>query len=101
MPNLRAQIVGPLGDKAPSAHPGDQVGIWMQASDGREFVITRRMLRQRFVDETGGAAVRKARVRQWLRERIRDSLGEEQVDPARVEWDFDEEDGSPTGLEVS
>lgn len=101
MPNLRAQIVGALGSKAPSALPGDQVGIWMQASDGREFVVTKRMIRQQFLAETGTALQRKAKVRLWLRGEIAAALGAEQIDPAGIDGDFDEADGTPTGLEVS
>lgn len=101
MPNIREQRVGPLGDKAPSALPGDQVGIYIKASNGAEVVITKRMIRQHFQDETGNAAQKKQRTKVWVRDQIVTALGASQIDPAGITHDFDEADGTPTGLEVA
>lgn len=98
---LRESRVGPLGDKAPSALAGDQRGLYLMASDGREVVITRRMVRQQFLAAAGTVAARKATVRQWVRDAIGTALGAEQIDPAGVSVDFDETDGEVGPLEVS
>jgi hypothetical protein len=100
VPNLREQRVGPLGDKAPSNLPGDQVGLYLKASDGREVVITRRQVRQQFQSETGTVAQRKLATRQWVRQTIVAALGVSQIAAADIDHDFDEADGTPTGLTV-
>lgn len=101
MPNIRQQIVGPLGDKSIlSGLLGDDVGIYILASDGREVTVTKRMLRERFLLETGTVSERKAKVLAWLKQQIVDALGDEQIGFGRIESDFNEEDGTPSQLEV-
>lgn len=102
MPNVRAQIVGPLGDKAPSQQPGDQVGIWIQASDGSEVTITRREVRQAFQDAAGTLAQRRAATRQWVRQTVVAALGAHQISVTRIErMEFDDADGTLTEFGVS
>lgn len=101
MPNLVESRVGPLGDKAPSALPSEQSGLYLRASDGREFLLTRRQVRQQFLTADGTVTERRQTVRQWIRGQLVATLGAEQADPAGISADFDENDGTPTQLEVS
>lgn len=110
MPNIRAQIVGPLGDKAPSSDPDDQVGIYIQASDGREVTLTKGQLRARYVQEKqniprgfssgfsrgfGNRTARRAAAVAWIKSQITAALGSEQVDLSMLDSDFDHVDGTP------
>lgn len=101
MPNIRAQIVGPLGDKAPSQLPGDDVGIYIQASNGQTVTVTKRQMLARYAIETGSRAQRRTKTMNWLRQQIVDALGAAQISLASLITDFDENDGTPTSLEVS
>lgn len=101
MPNLRAQIVGPLGAKAPSGLAGDDVGIWMQASNGNEVVVTKRQLRSQFQAATGSRAAKRAAAIAWLKQTLRDGLGADMIDVANIATDFDDTDGTPTQLQVT
>lgn len=77
------------------------MGIYVQASDGREFVVTKRMVRERFQIETGTVPARKLKVKLWLRQQLVAALGAEQIDPAGVEHEFDESDGTPSDFSVT
>jgi hypothetical protein len=101
LPNIRQQIVGPLGDRSIlSGLLGDDVGIYIQASDGREVTVTKRKLRERYLLETGTRLERRAKVIAWLKGQIVAALGAEQVVEEMVEADFDEGDGTPLKLET-
>lgn len=86
MPNIRSQSIG-------------SNGIQIIASDGRTFSVTRLDIRNNFLSQTGTLLQRIVKTRLWLRESIRDSLGVEQIDPTRINFDFDNTDGTPTQLE--
>lgn len=101
MPNLRAQIVGQLGSHAPSAAAGDQVGIWMQASNGKTFTLTKKQLLAQVVAAVGSRAVKRATVMAAIKVAIQNALGAEQVDLAGLVLDFDDADGTPSQVEVS
>lgn len=98
MPNIRQQIVGPLGDKTPSALPGDDIGIYIMASDGREITLTKRQIQTAYQLTTGNRNARRAATIQWVKDQIVAALGQEQVGASLLDVDFDEADGSPSRL---
>lgn len=101
MPNLRSAIVGPLGDKAPSAAPGDQIGFYLKSSDGSECVVTKAMVQAQVAAATGNAAAKKATVLAWLTAKIFADLGASQIQATNIIADFNAADGTPSQLEVS
>lgn len=98
MPNIRSQIVGPLGAKAPSGLPGDQVGLYIQASDGHEVTITRADIFAQWQAATGTVPQRVAIVLAWVRAQIETVLGTNQITANRI---ISQVDGSPDRLDVT
>lgn len=99
MPNIIEQRIGPLGNKAPSQAAGDQIGIYVKASNSREVVITRNQLAARFAAAIGSRDVRRAAVIAWLANQAHSLLGSDMVSESDVTFDFSD-DGSPLELGV-
>lgn len=101
IPNIRQQIVGPLGDKSPSLLLGDDIGVYIMASDGRTVTLTKREIQTKYATLTGNRNARRAALIVWGKQQIVAALGEAQIDLTGIAFDFDETDGTPTGLEVA
>lgn len=100
MPNIIEHRVGALGDKAPSAAPGDQVGIYILTSNRKSVVVTRAQIAARFTAEVGSRTVRRAAVITWLRGRMESVLGAEMLSANDLTFDFNDADGSPLNFEA-
>ena len=99
MPNIRQQIVGPLGSKAISQLPGDDIGLYIQTSDGTEVSVTKRAIQAHYQSLNGSAASKRAETISWIKEQLA-AVGN-QIDTNNVKADFDDSDGTPTTVEVS
>lgn len=96
MPNLRRSIVGDLSELGPP-YVGAR-GIYLQASDGRTFTITRLQILAHFASETGTKLQKKIATLVWLKSKIQDALGVEQIQTPWIDTDFDDTDGTPNSL---
>lgn len=87
MPNIRSQEISADGT------------ITVVASDGRTFSRTRQQIREDFLSRQGDLTTRRLATRVAIRDAVIAALGEEQIDPARFDFDFQIGDGTPSLLE--
>lgn len=87
MPNIRSQEISADGT------------ITIVASDGRVFSINRQQIREDFLSRQGDLASRRLATRVSVRDAVVTALGQEQIDPARFDFDFQVGDGTPSLLE--
>lgn len=85
MPNVREQRVS-------------KDEIYIQASDGREYTITRAGVLAIYGTKTGNAAARKAATIADIKAQIVAALGEEQVDALLCDLDFSPTDSNASML---
>lgn len=98
MPNIRAQIVGPL-DALGGQYVGAE-GLHITASDGRSITLTRQQILANYQSQTGNAAARKAKCIDWAKQQIVAAIGAEQLDALLIDLDFNTVDGKLSRLEV-
>lgn len=63
--------------------------VYIQASDGREFYMTRQDVFDHYQSLNGSAASRRAATVQWVKDSIIAALGEEQIDPLSIDFNVD------------
>jgi hypothetical protein len=71
-------------------------GLTITASDGRTYSVTRAQIRAQFVSGGGGAATRRTRTLQWLKDGVVAALGAAQCNPSLFTVNFEDADGSIT-----
>ncbi len=77
-------------------------GIYIKATNGNVFQVTREEIKAHYATETGNAATRKANTIAWLKNQIVLALGSDMVSTVNINTNFDTtDDTQPLLLEVS
>lgn len=87
MPNIRSQRI-----------TDDE--IYIQASDGREWTMTRAGVQTIYQAQTGNAAARRQKTLDAVKLSAETALGAEQVPVAVIDFDFDTAAGKLTKLAI-
>ena len=73
--------------------------IYLKASNGKEFIITRNQINEHFVSEVGSISNKKINTINWIKYEIQKALGTEMIDISEINIDIDNVQ-NPIKLEI-
>lgn len=78
----------------------DSDGIYVKVGDGRDVTITTQNILDHYNTEPGTVPEKRLKTREWIKDRITQICGTENIGYQEIDVDFNEATGEPTNLTV-